>query len=107
MPSDLIVPVVEVRNVRIHPNADMLSICEVLGYQMVNGLVEDPSGPIERCFIAHVRDERGRRIPADGNYEHLDESVQLMADSVEGVRFNFPYKEGDRAVYLMPRSEGF
>lgn len=41
MASDLIVPVVEVRNVRIHPNADMLSLCVVLGYQMVIGLMED------------------------------------------------------------------
>jgi hypothetical protein len=51
MSSDLIVPVVEIKNVRIHPNADMLSLCDVLGYQMVNGLIEDPEGEIVRWFI--------------------------------------------------------
>jgi RNA ligase (TIGR02306 family) len=100
MASDLIVPVVEVRNVRIHPGADMLSLCDVLGYQMVNGLVEDPKGDIERCFIAHVRDERGRRIPANGDYEHLPEEIQLQADVVEGIRYSFRYKDGDKAVYF-------
>ncbi|MBD3407367.1 MAG: RNA ligase (ATP) [Candidatus Lokiarchaeota archaeon] len=33
--SDLIVPVVELKNIKPHPNADKLDICDVLGYQMV------------------------------------------------------------------------
>ena len=91
MASDLIVPVVEVRNVRIHPNADMLSICEVLGYQMVNGLVEDPEGEIVRLFQRGMRDDRGRRIPAAGGYEVVN---------TEEVRYSYRYKDGDRAVYF-------
>jgi len=94
MSSDLIVPVVEVKNVRIHPNADMLSICEVLGYQMVSGLVEDPEGPIERYFRRGVLDEKGRRIPWDQNDDcEREEDYEL-------VRFNFPYKDGDLVVYF-------
>jgi len=34
MASSLIVPVVEIKNVRKHPNADKLELCNVLGYQM-------------------------------------------------------------------------
>jgi len=100
MPSDCIVPVVEVTNIRIHPNADMLSIAEVLGYQVVSGLVEDPHGPISRAFVSGIRDERGRRIPANGDYDHLPEEVQVQCDVVEEVRFSFRYKEGDRGVYF-------
>ena len=94
MPSDLIVPVVEVRNVRIHQNADMLSICEVLGYQMVNGLVEDPEGEIVRVFIAGERDARGRRVPVPDDYDALD------AARVEEVHYSLRYQNGDKAVYF-------
>lgn len=34
MASSLIVPIVEVKNIRPHPNADNLELCDVLGYQM-------------------------------------------------------------------------
>ena len=37
MPSSLLVPVATVTNVRPHPNADSLDICEVLGWQVVTG----------------------------------------------------------------------
>lgn len=90
MASDLIVPVVEIKNVRIHPNAAMLSLCDVLGYQMVNGLVEDPHGPIVREFVKDARDNRGRRVPAsEENTDHIEE-----------VRFNYRYKDGDLGVYF-------
>lgn len=35
MASELVVPVVQVQNVRPHENADKLALCDVLGYQMV------------------------------------------------------------------------
>ena len=35
MPSDFSVPVVELRNVRRHPNADRLDLADALGYQVV------------------------------------------------------------------------
>lgn len=91
MASDLIVPVVEVKNVRIHPNADMLSICEVLGYQMVNGLVEDPEGEIVRKFIKGERDARGKRVPVTN---------PNLKFETEAVRFSFRYKDGDKAIYF-------
>jgi len=93
MGSDLIVPVVEVKNVRIHPNADMLSISEVLGYQMVNGLVEDPAGEIVRFFQKDVRDERGRRVPCEPG-------VATDSGRAEIVHYSFRYKNGDKAVYF-------
>lgn len=93
MPSDCIVPVVEVRNIREHPNADMLSIVEVLGYQLVTGLVEDPEGPIYRYFLEGERDARGRRIPANPDVPNGEEAV-------DEIRYSFRYKEGDRAVYF-------
>jgi RNA ligase (TIGR02306 family) len=91
MASDLIVPVVEVRSVREHPQADMLSIAEVLGYQMVSGLVEDPNGPLARCFLRDKRDEKGRRVPA---------TPETPADQVETVNYSFRYKNGEKAVYF-------
>ena len=93
MASALVVPVVEIRNVRIHPNADMLSLCDVLGYQMVNGLVEDPNGELVRYFINGKRDDKGRRIPCDP-------SDCSFSDMYEGVRYSFRYKNGDLAVYF-------
>jgi len=95
MASDLIVPVVEVRNVREHPGASLLSICEVLGYQMVNGLVEDPEGPLVRFFINGERDERGRRVPAPPIPVEGGDGVEQ-----EIVRYSFRYKEGSKAVYF-------
>lgn len=93
MASDLIVPVVEVRNVREHPKADMLSIAEVLGYQMVSGLVEDPTGPLVRFFVKDVRDEKGRRVPCPAG-EATD------SGRAEKVNYSFRYKNGEKAVYF-------
>jgi RNA ligase (TIGR02306 family) len=91
MASDLIVPVVEVRNVREHPQADMLSIAEVLGYQMVSGLVEDSNGTLTRRFVRDQRDDKGRRVPA---------TPETPAEQIETLRYSFRYKDGDRAVYF-------
>lgn len=101
MASDLIVPVVEVTNVRPHPNADMLSIAEVLGYQVVNGLVEDPEGETVRHFVAgdeadeFKRDERGRPIPCSPDDEEI-----LKTDGILAARYSFRYKNGDKGVYF-------
>lgn len=63
MATMLVVPVVKIGNVRLHPNASMLGLAQVLGYQVVVGLVEDPNGPIVRHFLKDKRDEKGKRIP--------------------------------------------
>ena len=93
MPSECIVPVVEITNIREHPNASLLSIAEVLGYQVVNGLVEDPEGPLTRFFVRDERDERGRRVPYEGTDATDSERTEL-------VRYSFRYKEGERGVYF-------
>jgi len=91
--SDCIVPVVRVSNVKEHPNAALLCVVEVLGYQMVSALVEDPEGPLTRLFVKDKRDERGRRVPAD-------DAHTLHGAETEAIRFKFPYAEGDRGVYF-------
>lgn len=106
MSRSLIVPVVEVRNIREHPQASMLSIVDVLGYQMVTGLVEDPNGPIERKFVAGARDAKGKRIPADATDEELMKlgGIKRPEDGqslpTETVRYSFRYREGEKAVYF-------
>lgn len=95
MGRSLIVPVVEVRNIREHPQAALLSIVDVLGYQMVTGLVEDPNGQIERKFLKGVRDKNGKRVPAE-----VTSLVPDPAAPVETVRYSFRYKEGEKAVYF-------
>ena len=75
MARSLIVPVVEVRDIREHPQASLLSIVDVLGYQMVTGLVEDPSGPIRRKFVPGIRDAKGKRVPL----ERTDQPIKRAA----------------------------
>ena len=67
MASSLVVLVCRIGNVREHKNAAMLGIAEVLGYQTVVGLVENPNGTIVRNFLKDQRDEKGKRIPVLGN----------------------------------------
>lgn len=103
MARSLIVPVVEIRNIREHPQASLLSIVDVLGYQMVTGLVEDPNGPIERRFIAGARDAKGKRIAADATDEELEKAGIKRPEAglpVETVRYSFRYREGELAVYF-------
>jgi RNA ligase (TIGR02306 family) len=37
MPSELLVPITEIKNLRPHPNADRLELADVLGWQIVVG----------------------------------------------------------------------
>lgn len=92
MSSVLMVPVVRVTNLREHPNASLLGLADVLGYQMVLPLVEDPDGDIVRSFVKGVRDEKGKRVaydPATCGY------VQI-----EDIHFRHAYEEGELAVYF-------
>ena len=90
--SDCIVPVAAVSSIKEHPNASLLCIVEVLGYQMISGLVEDPNGTIPRDFLEGERDERGRRVPCP---DEITEDVKT-----ETVMFRFPYKENEHCVYF-------
>lgn len=90
MASSVVVPVVELQNVREHPNASMLGLADVLGFQVVVGLVEDPDGDIVRSFVKGERDERDNRVP----FEEGSEGEK------EDVSFRFRYQDGDRAVYF-------
>ena len=88
MASELVVPVASLKNLREHPNASLLGLADVLGYQMVIPLAEDAAGTIIRRFKPGVRDERGQRVPAEAG------------DVAEDVRFRFKYAEGQLVVYF-------
>lgn len=88
MASSYVVPVARIENVREHPNAVMLSIANVLGYQMVSALIEDPEGPIVRKFMKDARDEKDRRVPWDN------------VGTVEEVRYRYAHAEGEKIVYF-------
>jgi RNA ligase (TIGR02306 family) len=107
MSSSLIVPVAKIKKVGVHPNASLLSVVEVLGYQVVVGLIEDPNGSIVRKFLKDQIDKKGKRIPLVADYEfnyfveNKDGSrVSVNPDEVETVKFSFQYNEGDLVVYF-------
>jgi len=54
MSSSCIVPIVEIQNVRSHPNADKLELCDVLGYQMCIPKSAYKNGDIGVYFPADV-----------------------------------------------------
>jgi hypothetical protein len=99
MPSSLIVPVAEVQKVREHPNASLLCIAEVLGWQCVVPMQEDPDGTIVRQFVKGALDERGKRVPYEPETTKYPEPVE-----VEEVRFSPVYTKGDVIVYFPPDS---
>lgn len=113
MASTLMVPVARVHNLRVHPNAAMLGLADVLGYQMVVGFVEDPNGPISRWFLKDKRDEKGKRVPVveskpgeecPGHDFYVQDRdgvrVGVGKPDVEEVRFSFRQKEGELVVYI-------
>jgi RNA ligase (TIGR02306 family) len=90
MASSLMVPVVRIKNLRLHPNASLLCLADVLGYQMVIPLEENETGSIVRKFVKGMRDEKGKRVPFDGQ----------AGVEIEEIHFKFKYTENDLAVYF-------
>jgi intein/homing endonuclease len=104
MATKLIVPIVKIGKVKQHPNASMLSVAVVGGYQVVSGLVEDPKGEIVKTFAKGQVDEKGKRIPVSSNgtewFIESRDGVKTPVKEVEEVRFSFQHKEGDMVVYF-------
>jgi RNA ligase (TIGR02306 family) len=107
MATSLYVPVTRIGKVSEHPNASLLSLAQVLGYQVVVGLVEDPNGSIVRKFLKDQIDEKGKRIPlvedSESNcfFEAKDgRRLAIGINDVETVNFSFQYNEGDLVVYF-------
>lgn len=104
MSSMFVVPVAKVINLREHPNASLLGLADVLGYQMVLPLVEDPDGCIVRSFFKGVRDEKGKRVActssADGLASVEATNCQAVTAPTEEVRFRHAYSEGELVVYF-------
>jgi len=90
MASELIVPVTRVKNLREHPNAALLCLADVLGYQMVLPLDERENGTIVRRFVKGARDIKGKRVPFDAQ----------VGVEVEDIHFAFKYAENDLVVYF-------
>ena len=119
MASQCVVPIVELKNVREHPNASLLGLADVLGYQMIVALVEDPDGAISRWFLKDKRDEKGKRVPVlrsvtslnlggSGKWVNLfyiedKDGVKTRIENendVEEIKFSFRHKEGQLCVYF-------
>ena len=84
MSSSLIVPVAKVQKVREHPNASLLCIAEILGWQCVVPMRENPDGEYVRVFVSGERDEKGKRIPIEeGNPQNRK---QKRSDSVRFIK---------------------
>jgi RNA ligase (TIGR02306 family) len=86
--STLLVPVAQIENLRIHPNASMLAICDILGWQMVVPLRENSEGQFVREFVK----EDGKDVPFDA-----EKHVGLEKFS---KKFSFSYANGDKVVYF-------
>ncbi|MEK6832699.1 MAG: RNA ligase family protein [Nanoarchaeota archaeon] len=89
MSSSLIVPVCRIKNNREHPNASLLGICDVLGYQMVVPLKEAPDGPIARYFKKNMVDDKGKKIPTNQD-----------DPEAEVINLDFMYPEDKLVVYF-------
>jgi len=107
MATKIIVPVVKIGNVREHPQASLLGLAQVLGYQVVVGFVENQDGPIVRYFLKGKVDEKGKRIPLMGNpsdkfwtEDREGNRTFFGIDDIETVKFSFRYNEGDLVVYV-------
>ena len=104
MSSIFVVPVARVMNLREHPNASLLGLADVLGYQMVLPLAEDPSGSIVRTFIKGVRDDKGKRVafPQSPGFvaSEIASAGKLLNTEIEDVHFRHAYSEGELIVYF-------
>jgi RNA ligase (TIGR02306 family) len=95
MSSQFVVPVARVVNLREHPNASLLGMADVLGYQMVLPLAEKADGPIVRAFLKGCFDEKGKRVAYDPETTKYFEPFE-----VEDIRFDHACNEGDLVVYF-------
>jgi len=107
MASTLVVPVARIGSVKVHSNAAMLCVANVLGYQVVTGLIEDQNGAIVRQFIKGKVDEKGKKFPViiatDGSAyfeDRVGTKTPVPIEDVETIKFSFQHKEGDLTVYF-------
>ena len=102
MASELVVPVVSLKNLHEHPNASLLGLADVLGYQMVIPLVEDASGTIVRTFVKGKYDQAGKRVAydpvADALVAGMASGGGLVKVETEDVNFKYKYAEGQLVV---------
>ena len=108
MASELVVPVVRIRNVRVHSNAEKLELCDVLGYQMCIPKGRYKGGELAVYFPADVllpaewADRFGVRKFLKGKDQDRvgrvklrgEPSFGLVADPPEGAS----WKEGDNVA---------
>jgi RNA ligase (TIGR02306 family) len=108
MASELVVPVVRVSNVRAHPNADKLDVCDVLGYQMCVPKGKYVGGemsvyfPADTLLPAEWADKFGVRNYLKGKDKDRVGRVRLRGEPSFGLVVGIPegqdWKEGDNVA---------
>ena len=106
--SDLIVPVVKVQNVRVHPNADTLDLCDVLGYQVVVGRGQYKDGdlcvyfPMDVCLPSAVSEPLGCKKYLGGPEQTRVGRIKLRGEASFGILIAKPedqyWIEGDNVA---------
>jgi len=110
MATEVIVPIVKIDEIREHPNADLLCVMEVLGYQVITALEERKDGLYTR-YVAKWLDDNGKLIPVyfdeqlqAWRYEKRDGKDTLIVDIGPGcirrIIVGPKYKRLDKAVYF-------
>ena len=96
MASQLIVPVVTIQNVRVHPNAEKLELCDVLGYQMCIPKGKYKGGesavyfPADTLIPAEWADKFGVRNYLKGTEKDRVGRVKLRGEPSFGVIVDLP-----------------
>lgn len=96
MASELVVPVVTVQNVRAHPNAEKLELCDVLGYQMCIPKGKYKGGeaavyfPADTLIPAEWADKFGVRAYLKGKEQDRVGRVKLRGEPSFGLVVDLP-----------------
>ena len=105
MASDLVVPIVRLENVRTHPGADKLDICDVLGYQMVIPRGQHKSGdlavyiPAETLVPSYWAEKWGILPHLKGSQKNRVGRVRLRGEPSFGLIVGTEWlSHGERAV---------
>ena len=108
MSSSLLVPIVQLENVRAHTNADSLELCDVLGYQMVIPKGKYKNGdvcvyfPADTLLPAELGDSLGVRNYLRGPDKDRVGRVRLRGEPSFGLLSSVPgdagFEVGDNAA---------
>ena len=107
MASELVVPVVKIKKVRKHPNADKLEICSALGYQCLIKKGSHKDGdllvyfPPDTLIPAEVSESHNIRPYLKGPEQDRVGSIRLRGTVSHGLLLpleDMTWKEGDNVA---------